>query len=186
MLGEPAPGYEVSSVSVSPSNVEVIGPVSSVNSTKRLFTDKVDVSGLSHSKEYDVSLNKTNSLLQVQNEKSSFHVRVVIEESPLVKEFSNVSPALLFLSPQLELAEKIESISFEIKGTVPTLESFLLDNEAVYIDCSGINVPGEYELPVLFSLPAYFTLQNKSSESIKIKIKNYEKNEDSVSEEDFQ
>ena len=185
-LGEVEHGYEITSTTITPSSVQAIGPRSTLNSDRKFFTSEIDITGLKQTKEYDVKLNNINSHLQVYDTVKNFHVRVVVEPKNFTKKFSSVKVYPIFLQKDLEIEKEIKAISFDINGNMPLLENYELDEKSVFIDCSLIKTPGTYELPVRFSLPTYFDIQNKSDETVKIVViqKEIEK-DNSLSEENL-
>jgi YbbR domain-containing protein len=168
--GEPSHGYVIKEITAEPETVQVIGPRSVVDSTKQIFTDKIDVSKLTADKSIDVGLQNINSLLSIQSDSQKFHITITVVPEPLVRNFMNVPVKVMFLSPQLELSGNVPDISFDINSTVPLLEEYQLDDNAVQIDCSAIKEPGTYELPVKFLLPSYFTADNRSTDTVKITL----------------
>jgi YbbR domain-containing protein len=178
LSGEPAHGYIIKNVTVEPETVQIIGPRSAVEKTKQIYTGKIDAAGLTDSKSCDVALQNINSLISIQSEKQMFHVNLTVEAEPLIRNFTNVPVKIMFLSPRLEMKGTVPDISFDLSSTVALLDGYQLDDNAVQIDCSGIKDPGTYELPVQISLPSYFSIENKSADTVKIIIE-----EKSVTEE---
>ncbi len=168
--GEPAHGYIIKEITAEPETVQIIGPHSAVDSTKQVFTDKIDVNKLTADKSVDVGLQNINSLLSIQSDSQKFHVTITVVPEPLVRNFAHVPVKVMFISPQLELTGNVPDISFDINSTVPLLEEYQLDDNAVQIDCSAIKEPGTYELPVKFLLPSYFTADNRSADTVKITL----------------
>ncbi|HAH63680.1 MAG TPA: hypothetical protein DCL73_16465 [Treponema sp.] len=170
LSGEPAHGYIIKNTTVEPETVQIIGPRSVVEKTKQVYTEKIDAQGLTDSKSYDTVLQNINSLIAVQSAEQKFHVNLSVEAEPLIRNFTNVPVKIMFLSPRLEITGTVPDISFDLNSTVPLLESYELDENAVQADCSAIKEAGTYELPVQLSLPSYFAVENKSADTVKIVI----------------
>jgi YbbR domain-containing protein len=170
LSGEPAHGYVIKETTVEPETVQIIGPRSVVEKTKQVYTDKIDADKLSLSKSYSVSLQNINSLITVQSDKQVFRVNLTVEPEPLVRNFTNVPVKIMFLAPRLEIKGTVPDISFDLNSTVPLLEEYKLDDNTAQVDCSAIKESGIYELPVQLSLPSYFSIENKSADTIKITI----------------
>jgi Uncharacterized protein conserved in bacteria len=170
VAGEPAHGYRIANITVQPETVQIIGPRSVVDKTKQIYTDKIDASGLSENRSYEVGLQNINSLVNTQSEKQQFRVILSVEAEPLVRNFTNVPVKINFLLPRLEVEETVPDISFDVNSTVPLLDGYQPDENTVSVDCSAIKEPGTYELPVQLSLPSYFTVENQSAAVIKITV----------------
>ena len=170
LAGEVEHGYAVTNVAVEPATVQIIGPHSVVEGTSHVYTGPVNINSISISRSYDVALQNINALLDVQSQTQQFHVQVTVEPEPLARNFTSVTVRPMFLAPQFEVQGELPSISFDLTGTVPALENYLLDENAVFIDCSAIAEEGDYELPVRFSLPNSVQVENKSVETVGITV----------------
>ncbi|MBR7064321.1 MAG: hypothetical protein IKI31_04160 [Treponema sp.] len=179
LQGEVKHGYEITSMMVTPSSVKVMGPRSTLNVGAKIFTSEIDVTDLTQTKEFNATLTNINSHLAVSDDTKDFHVRVVVEEKAMTKNFSDVKIVPYFLQNDLKLEKEIPTISFDVVGTVPTLENYELDEKSIFIDFSLIKEPGVYEFPIRFSIPNYFEIKNKSIETV---ILNIQKVEDEIKE----
>ena len=169
LSGEVRHGYTVTKMSVEPATVEIIGPRRAVDETKQVYTSAIDVTALTSAKTFETSLQNINSLLTI-NPAKSYTVRVEVAEEALVKRFSDVPVRLLFLPEALEAEGEAPKISFDVAGTVPTLEDYELSDGAVYVDCSSVNKIGTYDLPVYITIPSYFKIENQSAETVSVVI----------------
>lgn len=167
--GKPEHGYTVKDISVSPSSVKVIGPSSIIEKTKFIYTKKVLVSGAAKSFSNDIKLDNIVSALQVFPE-SDFKVSVTVVPSDYEKTFENVSIKVLNLSEALTLENDIPAITFTLAGTMPVLEKFEFAENDIFIDCSEITVPGDYEVPLTFKTPASVAFINKPDKTVLIKV----------------
>ena len=169
LSGEVPHGYAVTKMSVEPATVEIVGPRRAVDETKQVYTSAIDVTALTSPKTFEASLQNINSLLAI-NPAKSYTVRIEVAEEPLVKKFTDVPVRLLFLPEALEAEGESPKISFDVAGTVPTLEDYELSESAVYADCSAIDKAGTYDLPVYITLPSYFQIENQSAETVSVAI----------------
>ena len=169
LSGEVPHGYAVTKMSVEPATVEIVGPRRAVDETKQVYTSAIDVTALTVPKTFEASLQNINSLLAI-NPAKSYTVHVDVAEEPLVKKFTDVPVRLLFLPEALEAEGEAPKISFDVAGTVPTLEDYELSESAVYADCSVIDKAGTYDLPVHITLPSYFQIENQSAETVSVAI----------------
>lgn len=167
--GKPEHGYTVKDISVSPSSVKVVGPSSIIEKTKFIYTKKVLVSGAAKSFSNDIKLDNIVSALQVFPE-SDFKVSVTVVPSDYEKTFENVSIKVLNLSEALTLENDIPAITFTLAGTMPVLEKFEFAENDIFIDCSEITVPGDYEVPLTVKTPASVAFINKPDKTVLIKV----------------
>lgn len=167
--GKPEHGYTVKDISVSPSSVKVIGPSSIIEKTKFIYTKKVLVSGAAKSFSNDIKLDNIVSALQVFPE-SDFKVSVTVVPSDYEKTFENVSIKVLNLSEELTLENDIPAITFTLAGTMPVLEKFEFAENDIFIDCSEISIPGDYEVPLTVKTPASVAFINKPDKTVLIKV----------------
>ena len=169
LSGEVQHGYAVTKTSVDPATVEIVGPRSAVGETNQVYTSAIDVTSLTAPKTFEASLQNINSLLTI-NPAKSYTVHIEVAEESLVKKFSDVPVRLLFLPEAFEAEGDAPKISFDVAGTVPTLEDYELSEGAVYADCSAIDKTGTYDLPVHIILPSYFHIENQSAETVSVAI----------------
>lgn len=171
LYGIPESGYKVSSTEIVPSSVKVIGPENILENTKKIYTKKVNVKGAKTNFSVDTELDNVNSLLQVVPE-SKFKVSVVITPEEIEKLYDNVIPSVVGLKNNLEITSQILPINIVLTGTVNSLKTYKISNNAVFIDCSKINEVGEYEVPVEFKFGDGISVKDKSNYITKIVVEN--------------
>ena len=171
LYGIPESGYKVSSTEIVPSSVKVIGPENILENTKKIYTKKVNVKGAKTNFSVDTELDNVNSLLQVVPE-SKFKVSVVITPEEIEKQYDNVIPSVVGLKNNLEITSQILPINIVLTGTVNSLKTYKISNNAVFIDCSKINEAGEYEVPVEFKFGDGISVKDKSNYITKILVEN--------------
>lgn len=170
LSGEAEHGYTVSGFTVTPPTVAVTGPRSIVENLSRIYTDKIDITGISADTVYQTRVDNINSLIRVEDI-DGCSVALQVTADPLTKTLANVQIKAVNLAETLQLTEKLPTVSFEITGTVPQLESFVPDDKTVYVDCGIIKEPGSYELPVRFALPDGVTPENNTVEAVRVEVK---------------
>lgn len=171
LYGIPESGYKVSSTEIVPSSVKVIGPENILENTKKIYTKKVNVKGAKTNFSVDTELDNVNSLLQVVPE-SKFKVSVVITPEEIEKQYDNVVSSVVGLKNNLEITSQILPINIVLIGTVNSLKTYKISNNAVFIDCSKINEVGEYEVPVEFKFGDGISVKDKSNYITKIVVEN--------------
>lgn len=170
IAGDVEHGYSITSTTVEPAVVQITGPRSVIEETGRVYTSAVDVNGISSSRNYDVSIRNINSLIEMADADSVFRVSVTVAPEPLTRSVANMTVSAMFLLPELEVQGELPQISFDLTGTVPALENYTPDENAVFVDCSAISGPGTYELPVRFSLPENVRAANRSADTVSITV----------------
>lgn len=168
--GTPAYGYKISRFDVSPATVKVVGPSRIVEKTKKIYTKKVIVDGAAKSFSLETKLDAgSNTKIKVLPE-GDFKVTVKIEPLEETRKFEKIVPEIINLSENLEIADEIPKISFSASGTVLSLDSFNPESNTVFVDLKDILEPGEYELPVEIIVPAGISVENKSAETLFLKV----------------
>ncbi len=162
--GEVSHGYVIRNIEVVPSSVKITGPKSIVEKTNHIYSGKVNVKGAATGFSTDVGLDNINRLVET-HEEGKFKVTVSVEPAPIEKTFKSVVPSVVGLDGRFVNMTEIPAIDFTLAGTVPVMEEFSLTEESVFFDLSAVSEPGQYELPVLFSLPLNVSVKEKSYES---------------------
>lgn len=167
--GVPESGYKIASTEIVPSSVKVIGPVSVLENTNKIYTKKINVKGAKTNFSVETELDNINSLLEIFPE-SKFKVSVYVDPIETEKLFENVVPVPIGLKDKFEITSQIMPINVLIFGMEKSLEQYKMDEKSVTLDCSKIDRPGEYEIPIDFSLPKDFVIVDKSKSVSKIVI----------------
>lgn len=148
--GEPAPGYQVVSVTAVPQEVEILGASSAVLSTDTINTEVIVLSG----EETDSFMVRKNLLLpegithQLEN---GIQIEVVIEEI-VTKEFVYTVEdiALINLNETFEtnLMSFDEEIRIKISDISSRIDTRTKDQMSLSIDFSNVERPGIYRLDI--------------------------------------
>ena len=169
VVGEPEHGYEITSVKVSPSELEVYGPSSILENIDKIYTDKVDVTGLTQKETFNVNYKTVNKYISV-TEKGPYEVVVTVEPSHMEKLVENVEVNVTLPPENLYLKDDIAPLSIKLEGTVPVLETYEPGKRFVTLDLSKINEPGEYDLPLTFNVPSYLKMVEASQDTVHLEI----------------
>lgn len=167
--GEVAEGYMIKEITMNPGSVEIIGPESIVRATKEIQTTGLIVNNAEKNFADDVNYLEINKLISVPN-KGPYKATVTVEPQPMTKDYNGIHIVPRNLIESLEIENEIPDVDFTLSGTVPVLGKYILGANVVQIDLREIKEPGEYEIPVHFIIPGNFTLENKSFESVNIKV----------------
>ena len=175
IVGEPEHGYEVTSVQIEPGQLEVIGPESILENTKKIYTEKIDVSGLAKKEVFEVDYKPLNKLLLVTDNRP-FEVTVTIEPSIMLKTIENVSVSVISLRDNLYLKDDVLPVTVILEGTVPVLENYEPGRRFITLDMQKITEPGEYDIQLNFNAPSYLTVKESSQNIVHVVV--LEKEED--------
>lgn len=174
LKGFPSLGYELTQFFVSPSSVTVIGPRSQMEDLDSIKTETIDISERYEDFTVSSRLEKpTPQILFPGGEVVEF--RGVIGEAILVRTISNITIALVDLSPGLVPAEELTQGSITLQGSQLDLEKLKEEDISFILDCSGLNRPGTYFLPLQVDLPLDLTVLNYLPRTISLELKEVSK-----------
>ena len=169
IVGEVAHGYEIDSIAMSPSTVEVAGPESVVEATEQIYTTRLNVSNAETNFSAETSYQSINKLLTVLDE-GPFKAEVTVKPVVMERLFENVEVELLNLDPRFTVKGELPLVSIKLSGTMPVLENYILTKHAVQINMREVTEPGEYTIPLRYVLPANLQLIEKSDEELTLTI----------------
>jgi len=162
-------GYESGTIIVTPTSLRISGPRSVVEQLKELQTDKVDLDQHSATFAQQVKVIKNNSLINIEDN-AAVSVSVEVKAVRQEKEYTGIHIYFMSLPQNLKIAGTVPDVSFRVSGDQPSVESLNVDDYTVQADCSSILQPGEYEIPLVYLLPATLKLEEKSAESVRITV----------------
>ena len=185
VVGEVAHGYEIDTIVMSPSTIEITGPESVLNATEQIYTTRVNVSNAETNFSTETSYQQLNKLLTIVDE-GPFKAEVSVKPKTMEKDFNSIKVEVLYLDSSLELAEPLPDVSIKLSGSMPVLENYILSRHAVQLNLYDIKTVGTYEIPVKYNIPANLQLLEKSDEVITVNIvrKPGEEEEDTSLEEE--
>ena len=169
LVGEPAHGYEVTDISIEPAFVEVTGPESIIENTQKIYLDKIDVTGLTQKKTFESEYKSVNKLLTIKEE-GPFHVTLMVEPKQMVRTINDIEVTILSLKDSLYIKDDIVPVWVTVEGTMPVLEDYVPGRRFVTADFSQITEPGEYDVSLVYNIPAYFNLIETAEETVHVTI----------------
>ena len=181
IVGEPQHGYEITEVTIEPAFVEVTGPESIIENTKKIYLDKIDVTGLTQKEVYEADYKSINKLLSI-TEKGPFEVTIMVEPKLMQRTITDIPVAVLSLNDRFYLSDEIQPAWIILEGSMPVLEDYIPGRRFVTVDLSKISEPGEYDVPVVYNIPNYFKLLEVSDDTIHINVLEY-KIEEEIAED---
>ena len=169
IVGEVAHGYEIDSIAMNPSTVEISGPESVVNATDKIYTTRLNVSNAEINFSTETSYQQINKLLTVLDE-GPFKAEVSIKPKTMERMFEAIQIEVMNLDSSLEIKNELPLVNLKLSGAMPVLEDYILSKHSVQINLREIKEPGEYEVPLRYVLPANLQLIEKSDEEITITV----------------
>ncbi len=166
LLGEPAEGYQISYTVIEPNTVRAFGDLATLGTLYYLLTEPIDISGISRTTSYSVDIEHDSNISLAQET-----VTVTVRVEPVATQTytrnllhtQNVAEGLECLLPD-------EVIEIEVAGPDTAMQGLDETRIVPYVDCAGITEPGDYELPVSFSLPANIDLVRATPETVTVTL----------------
>ena len=167
--GQPAPGYEVESVTTEPKDVEIIGPETAVRDTKQAITEPVLIEGATGTIRESVTIGTPSSAARLRVPRSA---RVVVEIVPIRTErtFVRVPVRMQNLRPGLTARSTPTLIAVTARGAEDVLAGLSADDFETFVDLSGLG-PGRYTLAVRVAEPSGVAVVRTEPSQVEISIR---------------
>jgi YbbR domain-containing protein len=169
IVGEVAHGYEIDSITISPSTIEISGPESIVNAIDKIYTTRINVSNAETNFSTETSYQKTNKLISIIDEEN-FRATISVKPVIMERDFTEIPVEILNLDKELEISGELPLVSIKLSGSMPVLEDYILSKHAVQVNLRDIDEPGTYELPLRYVLPSNLNLIEKSDDELTLTI----------------
>lgn len=146
VTGQPAEGYEIRGVYVTPASITVAGRASALEDISLLYADgSVNVSGLTESVNKSIKVRQSSALKYI----STDSVTVAVEIGPVITTRAyETRVELNGLAATLREAGGIRTATVYITGAQPWLETLESSDLSLVCDLSVIAEPGTYVLPL--------------------------------------
>jgi len=168
--GNAVNGFELVSFSVSPDEVTVSGPLRIMEALNEIKTDSIDLEG--RKSDFFVMVNIANPyplLLSIRGDAYA-EFRCVIRPSIPVRNIDGIAIDITGLDPRFEFDPGGRTGSVRLEASQALLDNFTAGPGFLSVDCSGITVPGTYNLPVTVDLPDGFILIKYEPEELGVII----------------
>lgn len=179
--GGTAHGYEIASVDVVPSMIKIRGPRSIVDSLEELDTDAIFFDSLYSDAVYETDLLEINSQLECEHE-GPVTVEVSVVPTQMQRNLSNLAVKIIAGPENLIFESDKISASCSVSGNELDVERFSPANGFLYVDCSKITEPGEYDIPVKVKNVYQVTVDSVEPETVHVTVT--EKPEEIIAEEE--
>jgi YbbR domain-containing protein len=144
--GEPAPGYVIGNVTVSPNRVEIIGPESAVKRAREAVTETISIADRHESVIEVVKIGFNDPALRLKTQRS-VSVDVQILPGPVERTVRNRPVHLRNLGPHLAAQAMPVVVDVGLRGSRESLARVDADGVTAYVDVAGLGA-GEYMLAV--------------------------------------
>lgn len=146
VTGEPASGYEIKGVYITPATVTIAGREAAIRDMNILYADNsVNVNGMTVSVSKQLRVRQSSTIKYA----STDAVNVAVEIGPVITTRAyDVRVALTGLSPALREAGGIRMATVHITGPEPWLDSLALNDISLTCDLGSIAEPGTYTMPI--------------------------------------
>ena len=151
LRGNVEEGFEFMSHTLTPAEVIAEGPMSAMAGISLLSTDIIDLNGRREDFTVTVSILTQDPLIVIRGTRTT-EFRGFIRPSVSVRNIDGIPIVGKNLNRRFEIAVD-RSGSVRLEGSRNDLDGFAAPPEFLSIDCSGINAPGAYTLPVSADLP---------------------------------
>jgi len=160
-------GYELVQYFVSPNYVTVQGPRSQLQSVTSIKTEEIDLSG-----RYDDFTVSSRLIPPGANVTfpggNTVELKGVVDEAVIIQNLTNLEIVTVDLNPDFIISENLPDMSITIQGSQLLLEQLRSRDLHFYIDCSRINLPGTYTLPVQVDTPEGVAVLKYSPRDVQI------------------
>jgi YbbR domain-containing protein len=163
--GDPAPGYEIGTVTAEPTTVEVIGPRSAVAALTNAVTEPVSATGASAPVVEMVTVGVPDPSLRL---KKPDPVRVTVAVRPAQRQWAVAGVPVKVMNGG-RVTVMPASVTVHVRGPRDAMGADAAAFDAS-VDVSGLK-PGDYELPVHVGLPARVGIARIEPAAVRVKIR---------------
>lgn len=167
--GACAKGYEISGFEIEPDFVQVSGNSRQVNGMKYLETNAIDVTGKKDTFSQTIGVLNHNNMLTVTGN-TEFNATVIITpiiESRLYK-YSELNYS--GLNSKYVIENKDQGVEVLLKAYQNDLDAFEATGSKLVIDCSDIRGPGDYSIPVIYSVPSNIIIESIEPKKLQLHV----------------
>ncbi len=169
LRGTPAPGYTLAGYEIYPAMIELKGPRSKIEAISRLSTGEIEISGKSNNFTVRIKLQQLDPLIHVLGD-TSVEFNGNIEEIIVTRMFTDIPIKGLNMNPSLEWLEDTSPGRITLQGPQLLMEGLDTGDILMAADLTGINMPGEYVVPVNTTVPSRMEIREYGPKAITITL----------------
>ncbi|AEJ19348.1 YbbR-like domain-containing protein [Gracilinema caldarium] len=162
-------GYELSSYTLEPNQVTILGPVNIVNSINDVTTDFIELTGRKENFSVVTKINNKESLIKIEGS-LSVTFSASIQQSIAIRTFEKIPIIVSGLHNTLLARPQINYGTIKLQGSQLDLDSYTPDSSILSVDCSDIDKEGTYLLPIIVSAPQNFVVLRYEPTEIPVEI----------------
>ena len=153
--GEPAAGYNVTSMRADPLTVQVTGSLETLQSLDSILTQPIDVSGATQTITRNVALQLPTG---IQTERQNVSVTIKIEPAPGSRAIT-VAPVVNNVPSGLSAVIQTTFVTVRVSGDAPVLNNLTASDIQATVDASGLE-EGTHNLDVKVVVPNNVKLES--------------------------
>jgi YbbR domain-containing protein len=181
ITGSPAGGYAVSDITVVPLTLSVTGEDEVVESLNELYTEGLDITGLSQDIQKEVKVILPEGVRPVRGEKDTVTVFINIEKEVEGSLKIRKEVDVINLQDGYEAVIEPVEITLNFKGLRQFVDNVKEDDINIYVNLKNLK-QGVYNAKLQVGVPENITLLDYSPKNISVEIR--EKQEDIIDDEE--
>jgi YbbR domain-containing protein len=162
-------GYEMVSYSIEPTQVEIEGPRSIIDSITNLSTENIELTGRRSNFATTSRVAVPDHLIHFQGS-GVVEVQGFVEELVMIRNFDNLPITVTGLNNRFTASLNIGEGSVRVEGSQSALADYILWGTVLHLDCSNIENAGTVEIPVTVTVPPQFSLIRYEPMSVTVTI----------------
>jgi YbbR domain-containing protein len=169
-IGNPAPGYVLLPLEVTPTTTTLRGSPADLEAANFVQTQPIDVSGISSTIVRNVQLDQPSSTLLLQPGQT---VTVTVRVTPLtVSQTVRVPPSVINLSGNTQLVRTPDPVSVTVRGPAPAFATLALsaNDFRVILDLTG-KTAGRWEIEPKVQLPVGMNLEDIAPVRVQVDLR---------------
>jgi YbbR domain-containing protein len=169
IIGEPPEGFAVKETTVTPAQVEIVGPQSQVKSLRHVITDSIDVTSLKQDYSERVRIGTTNSQVRLGNVKE---VTVALHVSEIEDLFTLRQIPVALSEPKRGVQFNPRTVRVEVQAPKRIMPELGRSGTTAVLDLTGLT-PGVYDLTprIVFSSDIKGSISVKSINPARIHVR---------------
>jgi YbbR domain-containing protein len=179
--GEPAEGYKVDTVKLSPANVIVTGPASTIDAMQVIETEPFELNGVSANVQRPVGLVRGERVLSLTPERVM--AQVTVEPVRITREVKRVTVDVRNTDRPFQL--RPARVNLTVRGPQRAVQALELDGGSVYVDAAQLGV-GEHAVEPEVVLPSGVELVKRDPVSLNLEIMDKQEKQDKVEKQEKQ
>jgi YbbR domain-containing protein len=166
LKGAPKPGFFIEEVSITPNTLKVEGLKADLQNLSEVFTEPVDVTGISESKTIDALLSLPPEM-NIKTATEQVRVLVKLGDRRLNKNYPNVAIGVAGKESGYRISPS--EVSVVLQGTQEALDKVQRSDLTVFVDLDG-EKPGKVEKEVKIKIPPDVVLISIEPPRVSVRI----------------